>query len=203
MIQVGAGADYPDVRLENTADDRPADLIEDGFDIAICVNPPADEALVGRCFMRDEIVVVAAPSMPQPDHRACGRAVGLFKAADDETWRIVEGVRIRKLKLDIVVRLSSLIMVRDATLAGGGAAALPLSLVARDLESGRLARWGRPQWRPFFRLGLHASRRHVGRRVSAFVDDPDRCVSGSGSARLSGRRADERGRPDRSGRPVG
>ena len=40
-----------------------------------------------------------------------------------------------------VLRLSSLLMVRDAVLAGAGAAILPRLLVTDDVAAGRLAHW--------------------------------------------------------------
>ena len=39
---------YPEVILEVTAEDRKVDLVEEGFDLAIRVNPAPDDALVGR-----------------------------------------------------------------------------------------------------------------------------------------------------------
>ncbi len=49
---------YPDVRLEATTEDRNVDLIEEGYDLVIRVNPAPDESLVGRAFLHDRLVVV-------------------------------------------------------------------------------------------------------------------------------------------------
>jgi DNA-binding transcriptional LysR family regulator len=45
---------YPDIQLEVTLDDRLVDLIEEGYDAVIRVNPRPDSDLVGRCFHRDQ-----------------------------------------------------------------------------------------------------------------------------------------------------
>jgi DNA-binding transcriptional LysR family regulator len=62
-------AAYPDVTCEVVADDRLVDLVEEQFDAAIRINPGPDSSLVGRCFAKDRLVVVAAPSVPVPNAR--------------------------------------------------------------------------------------------------------------------------------------
>src|SRR6185436_10779333 len=54
---------YPEVRLEVTTEDRAVDMIEEGYDLVIRVNPDPDESLVGRIFLRDRLVVVASPDL--------------------------------------------------------------------------------------------------------------------------------------------
>ena len=69
-----------------------------------------------------------------------------------------------------VLGLSSLVMVRDAALAGVGAARLPISLVARDLAAGRLALWGELDAAPIRLWALYPTRRLLSARVAAFLD---------------------------------
>src|SRR3954451_12044936 len=57
---------YPEVRLEVTTEDRSVDMIEEGYDLVIRVNPDPDESLVGRILMRDRLVVVASPDLGRP-----------------------------------------------------------------------------------------------------------------------------------------
>ena len=57
---------YPEVRLEITTEDRTVDMIEEGYDLVIRVNPDPDESLVGRIFLRDRLVVVASPDLQRP-----------------------------------------------------------------------------------------------------------------------------------------
>ena len=54
---------YPEVRLEVTVEDREVDPIVEGFDIVVRANPHPNIALVGRCFARDQLLIVAAPSL--------------------------------------------------------------------------------------------------------------------------------------------
>ncbi len=74
------------------------------------------------------------------------------------------------LKPQPVLRLSSLLMVRNATVAGAGVAALPRLLVAEDVAAGRLALWGVEDAPPVEIWALQSSRRLVGAKVRAFLD---------------------------------
>jgi DNA-binding transcriptional LysR family regulator len=69
-----------------------------------------------------------------------------------------------------VLRLSSLIMVRDAVRAGVGAARLPVSLVSHDLAAGKLVHWGDVVGPDIDLWTLYPSRRLLSARVSAFLD---------------------------------
>jgi DNA-binding transcriptional LysR family regulator len=74
------------------------------------------------------------------------------------------------LKPEPVLRLSSLLMIRDAVLAGAGAALLPKILVADDIAAGRLAYWGTHAGPPVEIWALQSSRRLVSAKVRAFLD---------------------------------
>ena len=47
-IAAGFALKYPEVRLEISTEDRAVDMIEEGFDLVIRVNPDPDDSLVGR-----------------------------------------------------------------------------------------------------------------------------------------------------------
>ncbi|QEH35103.1 LysR substrate binding domain protein [Aquisphaera giovannonii] len=75
--------------------------------------------------------------------------------------------------MDPVLRLSSLVMVRDAALAG--VARLPSSLVGRDLAEGRLLHWGDVAGPDVALWILYPSRRLLSARASAFLDYMKEC----------------------------
>ena len=81
---------YPDVRLEVTTEDRPVDMIEEGYDLVIRVNPDPDESLIGRVFLRDRLVVIARPELPRPGSDAPAPAVG---RGATNTRPVLEGAR--------------------------------------------------------------------------------------------------------------
>src|SRR5437868_12231226 len=80
---------FPEVRLEVTTEDRAVDMIEEGYDLVIRVNPDPDETLIGRAFVRDRLVVVANPDLPLPPKEQATPAVVRGSADPVEAWKIV------------------------------------------------------------------------------------------------------------------
>ena len=167
---------YPEVQLEIVAEDRVASPVEDGYDLVIRIDPPPDEALVGRRFLNDERLVVAAPGFPRPTALSgdpsgdAVKAVMLIATPAGAVWRLrTETAGAVVLRPEPALRLSSLLMARDATLAGAGAAMLPKLLVADDLATGRLVQWGVQDGPPVEMWALQSSRRLVGAKVRAFL----------------------------------
>ena len=160
---------HPDVRLEVTTDDREVDMVEEGYDLVIRVNPRADESLVGRAFLRDRLVVVAAPTLPPPVGNAAARAVVRGASDAQSAWNIMNSDGPSAIAIEPVLSLSSLMMVRDAVRHGVGTAQLPLSLVSHDLAAGRLVRWADVDAPETTLWALYPSRRLLSARVSAFL----------------------------------
>jgi DNA-binding transcriptional LysR family regulator len=162
-------ARYPEVRLEVTTEDRPVDMVEEGYDLVIRVNPDPDESLVGRVFLRDRLVAVASPSLPRPAGDLAVSAV-LRGSAQGVVWDVTTLSGRTRIVVEPILRLSSLIMVRDAVRMGVGAGCLPVSLVARDLTAGRLVHWGDVDGPDIALWTLYPSRRLLSARVAAFLD---------------------------------
>lgn len=161
---------YPAVTLEVVAEDRVVDLVQEQFDVAIRPNPRPDTALVGRCFATDRLLVVASPALPRPAPGPgpvpVDAVVHAFREGD--TWVLDEGGTT--LAPVPVLRLSSLLMARDAALAGAGAALLPHSIVDAQLARGDLVPWGGIADSEVALWVLHTSRRLASPKVRAFVD---------------------------------
>ncbi len=161
---------YPAVHLEVTTDDRPVDMIEEGYDLVIRVNPDPDDNLVGRIFLRDRLVVVASPSLLRNGSGGANSAIVRGSGDDSTSWTVVTSGRSDQIAVHPVLRLSSMMMVRDAVRVGAGIARLPISLVSRDLEGGRLVQWGEVEGPEIALWALYPSRRLLSARVSAFLD---------------------------------
>lgn len=162
---------YPEVEIEAVAEDRFVDLVNEHFDVAIRVNPRKDSALVGRCFARDRLVLAAAPSIPMPKGRRDQPfpvpAVVMPNYREGDLWTVRNGQFT--VAPQPVLRLSSLLMVRDAIAAGAGAAMVPQSIVGGMLERGELVSWGIAGDEVELWV-LHTSRRLQSPKVRAFVD---------------------------------
>lgn len=161
---------YPEVRLEITTEDRAVDMVEEGYDLVIRVNPDPDESLVGRVFLRDRLVVVASPRLKRPKNNLAAPAV--VRAAVDHAavWDVMLSSGRSRIAVDPILHLSSLVMVRDAVRAGVGAGRLPLSLISHDLATGTLVHWGDADVPEISLWTLYPSRRLLSARVSAFLD---------------------------------
>ncbi len=174
---------YPEVQLEIVAEDRKVDPVEDGYDLVIRINPSPDDRLVGRRFLDDERLLVAAPGQVRPEMGAGTDipvpAVMLTPASADIAWRVRTGDGGEAtLRPQTMLRLSSLLMVRDAVMAGAGVGLLPKLLVGDDVAAGRLALWGIDAGPPVEIWALQSSGRLVGAKVRAFLDGVEKSFPG-------------------------
>lgn len=171
-------AAFPEVLLEVATDDRFIDLVADDIDVVVRVNPRPDSDLVGRCFLHNRQVLVASPGLPRPspdtrpDQRTTFPAVTRTGAAPDESWRVIDEAsgQERLFHPKPVLRLASPMSVRDAVLAGAGAALIPRTIAVDALASGRLVSWGLSVQPATEVWVLHGSHRLVSPKVSAFVN---------------------------------
>jgi DNA-binding transcriptional LysR family regulator len=170
---------YPDVQLEIVAEDRQVDLVEEGYDLLIRIDPAPTERLVGRRVLNDERLMVAPPKMPRPSAAAKNsspeiavKAVLLTSTPPETLWRLraARGGKSMLIRPEPMLRLSSSLMVRDAVLAGAGPALLPKLLVADDIAAGRLDLWGVQDGPPVQIWALQSSRRLIGAKIKAFLD---------------------------------
>ena len=161
---------YPEVTIEVVVDDRVVDLVDERFDVAIRPNPRQDTTLVGRCFARDSLVVTAAPSVRIPpigSDKPIPVPAVMMSYREGELW-FVDGGKFT-LEPQPVLLLSSLLMMRDAVINGGGVALLPASIIWDQLATGKLVQWG-SAGKDVELWVLHTSRRLPSPKVRAFVD---------------------------------
>ena len=164
-------ARYPDVEIEAVATDRAVHLVDDRFDVAIRTNPRPDKTLVGRCFARDRLLVAAAPSFPMPigpmeaPVRLSAVVMPSFKSGT--LWEVPSaGFTVAPQP---VLRLSSLMAVRDAVVAGAGVGLLPRSIIGHLVAQGLLTSW-EYAGNDVELWVLHTGRRHESPKVRAFTD---------------------------------
>jgi len=139
--------------------------VSEGYDLVIRANPKPDSELVGFCFLREQILVVAAPSLT---YRPAVPVVVRNSEGNAVIW-LIAGSPDRKIETRPVLVLPALTMIRDAVLTGIGAAKLPRMLVADDLTAGRLVSWGPLSGKPAEIWVLHTSRRLASAKVKAFI----------------------------------
>ena len=174
-VAAGFARAYPQVLLEVTAEDRFIDPVEDGYDVVIRVNPRPDDRLVGRCFLKDEWLLVAPvsldrPALSKPGTGARLPAIVRTQPVEDSVWRVIDRGDEVAYHPEPVLKLSSMIMVREALVAGIGAALLPRFMVADALSDGRVVSWGTYVGHTVEVWVLYTSRRLISSKVTAFVD---------------------------------
>lgn len=160
---------HPQLMIDVVAEDRVVDLVAERFDVAIRPNPRLDASLVGRCFATDRLLAVAAPGLSRPSDSEVPIAVpAVLSGREPDQWVLDDG-RLT-LSPQPVLRLSSMLMTREAALAGAGVAVLPQSAVWQQLARGELVSWGALQGPPVALWVLHTSRRLASPKVRAVVD---------------------------------
>ena len=171
---------WPDVQVEASFTDRTADIVEEGFDMAVRVGKaPGDTRLVSRVIANFKAVLCASPSYiaerGEPlnvDELASHDCLFFSSRNRRQSWRIPgsDGTRTKALGRSRL-RLDSGEAIRDAAVAGLGVAYLPDFLVAGDLAVGRLQQvLPRPEAEDVKIVAIYPTRRLLEPRVRRFID---------------------------------
>lgn len=161
---------YPDVQLDVISDDQSVDMVDQGYDLVIRVNPAPDENLYGRPILHDRLVAVAHPDLQRSSDDVPVPVVVRGFEKPTTVWQLTSENVTFSIAVTPVLALSSMIMLRDAVRAGAGAGLLPVSLVNQDIQSGKLVCWGEADAAPIELWALYPSRRLLNARVSAFLE---------------------------------
>jgi DNA-binding transcriptional LysR family regulator len=162
---------YPGVKLDIDIDDHFVDPVAEGYDLVIRANPAPDSDLVGKCFLRTDILLAALPAMPAPvEQDAIVDAVILSASSGQKAWNVLREDEPLRIIPREVLRCSSMMLVYDAVLAGAGAALLPAWLIEQDIRDGRLRAWATVPNRSIEAWALHAPAHLTSPKVRAFVD---------------------------------
>jgi DNA-binding transcriptional LysR family regulator len=183
---------WPEVRIDIEFSDRPVDLVEEGFDLAIRIGgESAPDGVVSRVIAEYPVWFCAAPSyLDRRGYPSCAEALIehdciLFRSGTrtQQWFDHVGNEQGDRLFAHGPLRMNSAEAIRQAALAGLGIAQLPSFIVDDDLSAGHLVRLF-PELGPrtVRVLCLYPSRRLVDSRVRTFIDD----VSGA-LGRASGR----------------
>jgi DNA-binding transcriptional LysR family regulator len=138
---------WPDIQVEVNLTDRRADIVEEGFDLAVRIgDAPPDTRLVSRVVATYKAMLCASPSYiaarGEPldiDDLAAHDCLIFSSRNRRQSWRFLgdDGAWV-KAPGRSRLRLDSGEALRDAAVAGLGIAFLPDFLIAEDLAAGRL-----------------------------------------------------------------
>jgi DNA-binding transcriptional LysR family regulator len=169
-----------DVQIEVSFTDRPADIVEEGFDLAVRVGEaPPDTRLVSRVIANYKAVLCASPSYiaerGEPlniDELASHDCLFFSSRNRRQSWRIPgnDGTWTKALGRSRL-RLDSGEAIRDAAVVGLGIAYLPDFLVAGDLAVGRLQQvLAQLEAGDVKIVAIYPTRRLLDPRVRRFID---------------------------------
>lgn len=172
---------YPGVKLDIDIDDRFVDPVAEGYDLVIRANPAPHSDLVGKRFLRTEIVLAALPDIRVPvEQDEIVDAVILSASSGQTVWNVLREDEPLRIIPREILRCSSMMLVYDAVLSGAGAALLPAWLIEPDLREGRLRAWAKVPNRSIEAWVLHAPAHLTSPKVRAFVDTLVEAYRGQG-----------------------
>lgn len=174
-------AAHPGLRVDLRLEDRIADLVSEGVDIAIRGGSqlPDSASLIAHTLISYQRVVVASPRYlrRRPDPKTPAELVhhdalihlGASEIAD--RWHFSKDGVESAVELRGPMRTNAMYALRDSAVAGLGIALLPDWLVAEDVAAGRLKILLRGfSTRPTVVSAVHRTELRTSPRVKAFVD---------------------------------
>lgn len=170
---------WPAVEVEISFTDRIADIVEDGFDLALRVGGNQVEThLISRTVAQYRSVICASPSYVEKHgepHRledlASHDCLIFSSLGQQQTWSFRVDREWVEVSTRSRMRLDSAEAICHAASAGMGIAYLPSFLVDDELEQGTLV----PllpdfETRPIPICAIYSNKRHLSPRVRVFID---------------------------------
>jgi len=136
---------YPRLRFELDLSDRYADILEEGFDVAIRIADSAQSGLVSQRIDRFALHICASPEylarnspVQRPQDLADHACIVQRTYAPRSKWRLEWSGDLIEIEIAPQIIASDMMAVRALALAGCGIAVLPSYLASEDLAAGSL-----------------------------------------------------------------
>ena len=170
---------YPDISVDLVLDDRVADLVHDGFDLALRGGAPlSDSSLACRRLAAIDRVVCAHPDYfaahgtpAAPDDLTDHQCLIYSLSSTPRDWRFQGPGGETAVRVTGRFTANSSIALREALLDRLGIALIPTFVVGSDLKHGRLVP-ALPDWLPEDQsvYAVYPHRRFVSAKVRCFID---------------------------------
>lgn len=170
---------YPEITLDLQLDDKQADLIEDGFDLAIRGSDHLeDSSLIARKLATMEHVLCAAPSYfevhgkPQtPSDLKSHNCLRFSLSAQANGWLFEKDGYSEQVIPNAQYSVNSSLAIRDALREGFGISLIPYPYVEEDIKNGRLESV-LDDWRTVATTlyAVYPSRLYLAPKIRVFLD---------------------------------
>ncbi|MFC5474421.1 LysR family transcriptional regulator [Paraherbaspirillum soli] len=138
---------HPEVKVDLTLSDRAADLVEEGYEVAIRIGSLPDSGLVARALQPYRMWLCAAPAYLSQYGTPAGaqdlaqhNCLGFTYWGKKNVWRLHQGDRIESVQVSGCLTVNNGQALRTAAIAGMGIIMQPEVLVGDDVAAGRLVR---------------------------------------------------------------
>lgn len=169
---------YPQVQVDISLSDRKADLVEEGFDLAVRIGALPQSDLIARKIGAVRSYVCAAPGYlaksgtpASPADLRAHACLSYTLSGSGAEWRLEGPDGTVVVPISGPIRADNGDILRLAAANGAGIVFQPYFIVADDLAAGRLVRV-LPDWQSG-EMGVYAvypSRKHLSAKVRTFVD---------------------------------
>lgn len=138
-------AQYPDLSVDITFNDRFVDLVDEGFDLAIRIAHLPDSSLIARKLADSRRVVCASPDYwtrhgrpSAPTDLAAHNCLGYSYLATRNEWRFTGPDGLFTVRVSGTLASNSGDVLRQAAAGGLGVVFTPVFMACDDLRAGRL-----------------------------------------------------------------
>ena len=170
---------YPEVQLDVALIDRVANLVDEGYDMAVRIARGGQASYAARKLANSHNIVCAAPAYlaqhgtpATPQDLLRHRCIGYSYSASGDDWHLVDAQgQPHTVKVPCAMHTNNGDTVRAAALGGLGISWGPTFLIGADLRAGRLL-----PLLPGYHLpdidvqAVYPSRRHLSAKVRVLID---------------------------------
>ena len=171
-------AAYPEISIDLKLEDRFADIVNEGLDVAIRIAELSDSSLVARRLRPIRLLTYASPAYlsangwpRQPDDLRTHQCIIDTNLSSPRSWMFrIDGERTA-VNVNGPIRVNSPLAARELALAGGGIALSPDFVVTSQIADGSLV--AVLESFEVYELALYimyANRRNLSAKVRCFVD---------------------------------
>lgn len=168
----------PEVEVDLTLNDRIADVVSEGFDLAIRIGRLEESSLVARRLASARVVACGSPAYFQsrgipetPEQLADHECLRYAYFSGFDRWRFERNGKAHTVRIQGPYSANNGDVLRIAALAGEGIVLQPTFIVGEDIQSGRLQTVLDEYCPPVLNIyAVYAHRQYLSAKVRTFVD---------------------------------